>query len=262
MLIDDYVIDPTNVATLQWLRMKFVECDVSSLPNYSFDGVPLPELSTAVLQQWASSQGLPTLSEPHIRMVLCALLVASGSGSVSNSAWRSLREQAAGLLILAIRRDGCLTSATVAALNLLNKAEVVERYKTHGNKWTMQPNPGLRARGDADARAELERARCALGGKDSEKLGDWLRSLADVLDEEPASSRPWYMSKFVLIILLVVVAFISVHVLLLARVLQKVHVVDSSVLRYPLMGLGASSLVGGIAVGISKLSDISAPKRA
>ena len=63
-----------------------------------------------------------------------------------------------------------------------------------------------------------------------------------------------------LIILVISAAFIVGHVVLLMRIIAKVHTVDSSVLRYPLMGLGASSLVGGVAIGISKLSDIGAPK--
>eukprot|EP00966_Prymnesium_polylepis_P004398 100885-Prymnesium_polylepis.1 len=67
------------------------------------------------------------------------------------------------------------------------------------------------------------------------------------------------MSKTVLVILAIAGAFVALHVVLLARVLQKVHVADSSVLVYPVVGLGASAAVGGLAVGLNKLSELSAP---
>ena len=131
----------------------------------------------------------------------------------------------------------------------------------YGNLWTInEESQDLRDRGAMEGRLELTRAREALGCGDSEKLGDWLRSLADELDEDVTQRPRWY-SKPVLLILLISAAFIFGHIVLLMRVLQKVHTLDSSVPRYPLMGLGVLSLAGGIAIGISKLSDIGDPKR-
>ena len=241
--------------------MKFAAVDSSSLASYSLNGVPLPQLHDSALKEWANAQGLPVLAEEHTRMVLCALLAASES-SATEGPWRSLREEARGLLVLAVKREGCISATSVAALDLLNKPQIVERYKTYGNRWTInEKSKDLRDRGAAEGRAELTRAREALGDGGSEQLGDWLRSLANVLDEEPVDARPWYLSKPVLVILVITAAFIFAHIVLFVRILHKVHTVDSTALRYPLMGLGASSLVGGIAVGISKLSDIGAPKR-
>ncbi len=106
---------------------------------------------------------------------------------------------------------------------------------------------------------ELERARRELGGDSSLSTGKWLRSLADALDE-PAIERPWWTSKVVLAILAVAGLFVGVHVLLLLRVLSKVHAADSTVLLLPLAGLSASALVGLLALIINWVSE--RPKRA
>ena len=61
----------------------------------------------------------------------------------------------------------------------------------------------------------------------------------------------------VLFVLSLAALFVLIHVLLLVRVLFKVHAVDSRVLLYPIVGLSASAIVGGFAVGVHKLSDTS-----
>ena len=48
--------------------------------------------------------------------------------------------------------------------------------------------------------------------------------------------------------------FVVIHVLLLVRVLAKVHRADSNVLLLPVIGLSASAAVAALAVGVNKLS--------
>ena len=49
--------------------------------------------------------------------------------------------------------------------------------------------------------------------------------------------------------------FILVHIVLLVRVLHKVHIADSNALLYPIAGLSISALVGAFAIGINSLSE-------
>ena len=241
----------------------FKEANSGCFDDCSLDGVALSQLDLAALRSWTKAQGIPDLPEAHARMVLCALGLALGTSSVGGSQplWKGMREETRGLMVLAIRREGYISTATAAALNLLNKPQVVEKYKMYGNRWTTPEaaRETLRERtAAAEGREELARAREALGAGGSQPLGEWLRSLGDVLDEEP-NPRPWYMSKTVLIILSIAALFVFVHVVLLMRVLQKIHTADSSVLMMPMIGLGASAAVGGLAVGLNKLSELSAP---
>ena len=110
--------------------------------------------------------------------------------------------------------------------------------------------------------ARKELARKELGGESSLSTGQWLRQLADALDE-PAEERPWYKSKVVLAIVSLAAFFVGFHVLLLVRVLQKVHIADNRVLLYPIAGLGTAGVVGAFAIGVHKLSgpDTPAPKK-
>ena len=85
-------------------------------------------------------------------------------------------------------------------------------------------------------------------------MGDWLRALADALDAPPPS-RPWYRSKLVLLIVGITTLFVAAHVLLLARVLSRVHNFDAQILLLPFLGLSASAIVAAFAVGVNRLSD-------
>ena len=170
--------------------------------------------------------------------------------TVSKGAWHEVREEAAGLLLLAIRRDGHLSAASAAALNVLNKPQVIEKYTLKGNRWTLAEmcrDPAV-----VTARKDLD-------GDGPGSTGEWLRSLADALDA-PADERPWHQSTVALLIVGLAVLFVLVHVLLLGRTLYKVHSADSMVLLYPLAGIGASAAVGAFAVGVHHLSN-PPPKR-
>ena len=129
------------------------------------------------------------------------------------------------MLLLSLRRDGQLSTTAAAALSVLNKPQVVEKYKLLGNRWTITEDK-------RDAPSAIELARKELGGESSLSTGQWLRQLADALDE-PAEERPWYKSKVVLAIVSLAAFFVGFHVLLLVRVLQKVHIADNRVLLYP-----------------------------
>lgn len=180
---------------------------------------------------------------------------SSSDGSLPPDAWRDLREEAKGLLLLSLRRDGQLSTTAAAALSVLNKPQVVEKYKLLGNRWTITEDK-------RDAPSAIELARKELGGESSLSTGQWLRQLADALDE-PAEERPWYKSKVVLAIVSLAAFFVGFHVLLLVRVLQKVHIADNRVLLYPIAGLGTAGVVGAFAIGVHKLSgpDTPAPKK-
>ena len=58
-----------------------------------------------------------------------------------------------------------------------------------------------------------------------------------------------------LLVLALTALFVVGHVVLLVRVLMKVHNADSSVLILPIAGLSASALVGAFAMGVNKLSE-------
>ena len=49
--------------------------------------------------------------------------------------------------------------------------------------------------------------------------------------------------------------FVAAHVLLLARVLSRVHNFDAQILLLPFLGLSASAIVAAFAVGVNRLSD-------
>ena len=253
------------------------------------DGARLSQLGGDALLRHARAAGLPrSLSdEQQIRVILGALLQCHG-GTVPKDAWSEVREEAGGLLLLAVRRDGCLSASTAAALTVLNKPQVVEKYTMKGNRWTMA---------EACRDPAVAQARKELGGEGPGSTGEWLRSLADALDA-PTDERPWYTSKMVLIILLLAAIFVLVHVALLWRVLAKashageetalrrrptarltarlcrpssrsplsrrslaqVHATDSRVLLYPIAGLSASAVVGAFAIGVHRLSEPSKKK--
>ena len=89
-------------------------------------------------------------------------------------------------------------------------------------------------------------------------MGEWLNSLADVLDE-PANMRPWYRSKLVMMVLSLAALFILLHLGLLLKALTKVHQTDNTVLGpvllLPVVGLSASAALALVAVAINKLTD-------
>lgn len=65
----------------------------------------------------------------------------------------------------------------------------------------------------------------------------------------------------VLTILLIAAAFVLLHLLLLLRVLQEVHSNNDGVLWLPVYGLAASAGIGGVAIGLNKLSEVWAPPK-
>ena len=180
-----------------------------------------------------------------MRMLFAALLAASAGGG-RTLAFESLSDECAGLLLHAIRREGLVSAHTAEALNVLGKPQVVERYRSYGNKWTLpaeQPDP-----------SELARARASLDPKsDAASMGEWLRTLSDAL-EAPVNARPWYRSKAVLAILVLAAIFVLVHVLLLFKTLSKIHTMDSTLLLLPVAGLSASAMVALFAVVINQIS--------
>ena len=187
----------------------------------TLEGVPLAKLSGDALLEHARRACLPrSLSdEEQIRIVLGVLLqsASSSNGTAASAlpkgAWSEMREEAAGLQLLSVRRDGCLSASTATALNVLDKPQVVEKYTMKGNRWTMA---------EACRDPSVVQARKELGGEGPGSTGEWLRSLADALDA-PIDERPWYTSKTVLFVLSLAALFVLVHVLLLVRVLMKVR---------------------------------------
>jgi hypothetical protein len=229
--------------------MKFEAVSPEDLHNLSLDGsAPIAHLSSEELLDQALTLNLPKLdNDQHLRVLLGALLRAE-NGKVHAGSWSEVRDEARGLLLLAIRRDGRLSASSAQAATALNKPAVVEKYKAMGNRWTMSEA----SRDPADS--AIARARTELGIDESVGAAEWLSTLADAL-EAPVDERPWWTSKFVLIVLGIAAVFVLVHVLLLVRVLMKVHSTDSNVLIYPIAGLSASAVVGAIAICIHKLSE-------
>ena len=249
--------------------MSFVSVSPDDLATIVLDGTPLAAAPSSTLHARAQLCGLPQLGDDQqLRLLLGVLLKhaereraaaahggGGGGGGGSSSAdigalppdaWRDLREEAKGLLLLSLRRDGKLSPNAAAALSMINKPEVVEKYKLLGNRWTITEDK-------RDAPSAIELARKELGGESSLSTGQWLRSLADAL-EEPVEERPWYSSKIVLAIVALAAIFVGIHAILLVRVLQKVHIADNRVLIYPIAGLGTAGVVGAFAIGVHKLS--------
>ena len=221
---------------------------VQDLANYQLDGQPLKDIALPALRAAATRHRFPasTLEQEDVmRMLFAALLAASSTDRML--AFETLSDQCAGLLLHGIRRELQLSSHTADALNVLCKPQVIERYRAYGNRWTMPiepPNP-----------AELERARASLDAKsEATSMGEWLNSLADVLDE-PTNTRPWYRSKLVMMVLSLAAFFILLHLGLLLKALAKVHATDSTVLLLPVVGLSASAALALVAVAINKLTD-------
>jgi len=231
--------------TMEGPMMQFRELTAAAAGELVIDGEPLSQLTGEPLLQRARSCGLPKLlsDEEQIRLLLGTLL--KSGAALSPGVWGEVREEAAGLLLHAVKREGCLPESTAAALNVLNKPQVVEKYTTKGNRWTIA---------DACRDPSVARARKELGDDGPGSTGEWLRHLGEALDE-PVDERPWYTSKAVLGVLFLAFLFIAVHIILLVRVIVKVHTVDNRVLLYPIAGLSASAIVGGFAIGIHRMSD-------
>ena len=233
------------------MAFAFKELAANDLEHTWIGGTALSQLTGAALLSCAEALGLPALGDDaQTRMLLGALVVACPSGAPHQGSWSEIRDEARGLLLLALRRDGRVSANTAQACNALNKSPVLQKYQVFGNRWTRSP---------AALREEaVERARGELGGSSSTSTGEWLRGLADALEEAP-SDRLWWTSPPVLFILLIVSLFILVHVVLLLRVLMKVHDRDKSVLLLPAYGLSAAGAVGAVAVAIHRLSGPSDP---
>ena len=232
--------------------MRFASLSASDVAALALDGVALPSLSGDALQRCAAAAGVPPKElggdEGQLRLLLAALLRAHGDAAqLPREAYLDVREEARGLLLHALRREGRVSTATADALNVLNQPEVVEKYTARGNRWTM-------SEASREAPSAVERARKELGAESAQSTKEWLRTLADAL-EAPPTDRPWYASTMVWFVLALAALFVLVHALLLARVLTKVHAADANVLLYPLYGLSASAAVGAFAIGVHKLSE-------
>jgi len=225
--------------------LKFKELAVNDLATTTVpDGCALTQLAGDALLARGRALGLPSLGdEPQTRMLIGALHTACEVGVPHKGTWSELREEVRGLLLLALRREGRVSAKTAEALNVLNKPPVIEKYQVFGNRWTMPEA----------SREMVEAAKRELDASSSVTTTEWLRSLADALDE-PVDERPWWTSTPVLLVLFLASLFILAHVVLLARVLFKVHDRDNSVLFLPIAGLSASALVGAFAIGIHKMS--------
>eukprot|EP00900_Chrysochromulina_parva_P012802 jgi/Chrpa1/21522/Chrysochromulina_OHIO_Genome00025560-RA len=228
------------------MAFAFKELAANDLELTWIGGTALSQLTGAALLSCAEALSLPALGDDaQTRMLLGALVVACPSGAPHKGSWSEIRDEARGLLLLALRRDGRVSANTAQACNALNKAPVLQKYQVFGNRWTRSP---------AALREEaVERARRELGGSSSTNTGEWLRGLADALDEAP-SDRLWWTSPPVLFILLIASLFILLHAVLLLRVLMKVHARDKSVLLLPIYGLSAAGAVGALAIAIQRLS--------
>lgn len=206
--------------------MPFATLTVEAAGALTIDGVALSQLSGDQLLAHAKFVSLPrSLSdEQQIRIVLGALLQSASSDNgvtaskLPKGTFGDMREEAAGLLILAAQRDVAISQATATALNVLNQPQVVEKYTLKGNRWTIA---------EACRDPAVEQARKELGGAAVGSTGEWLRGLGDALDA-PVDHRPWYTSKMVLFVLFLAFVFVAVHALLLARVLMKVRPAPSS----------------------------------
>jgi hypothetical protein len=228
--------------------MEFAPVSTTELRSLVVDGSPLTELGGDALKLKAQALKLPSLGdEQQLRLLIGGLLRATG-GKVHSGTWSEVRDEAKGLLLLAIRRDGCISASSAEATTVLNKPAVVEKYRRLGNRWTISEESR-----DPESRA-VAVARKELAVDDSLNTTEWLSSLADAI-EAPVDERPWWTSTPVLIVLVLTAIFVFGHLLLLVRVLMKVHVADSNVLLYPIAGLSASALVGAVAMGINKLSE-------
>ena len=227
--------------------VRFAPIGADELATISLDGIAVDQLSGEALNARASALGLPTLGDELQTRLLIGTLSVATNGELHKGTWLEVRSEARGLLLLALRREGCVSPRTVEALTVLNKPPVVEKYRTLGNRWTIPE-------ASRDADSAVERARKELDGGNAVSTSEWLRGLADAL-EEPADERPWWSSKVVLAVLSLAALFVMAHVALLVRVLFKVHARDTSVLFLPIVGLSASALVGTFAIGIHRMSE-------
>ena len=229
--------------------MRFASLSASDVAALALDGVALPSLSATCCR---CGRGRRASEGAWRRRGAARLLLAAPSARTATrepprEAYLDVREEARGLLLHALRREGQISTATADALNVLNQPEVVEKYTARGNRWTM-------SEASREAPSAVERARKELGAESAQSTKEWLRTLADAL-EAPPTDRPWYASTMVWFVLALAALFVLVHALLLARVLTKVHAADANVLLYPLYGLSASAAVGAFAIGVHKLSE-------
>lgn len=105
----------------------FVPLGPSDLASHSIEGVPLSQLSGEPLLARAAACRLPkvVVDEQQVRLILATLL-ASGLG-VHPGIFAELREETRGLLLLGVRREGCVSDTTAAALNVVNQPPVVDK---------------------------------------------------------------------------------------------------------------------------------------
>jgi len=230
--------------------------------QYLLDGKPVSQHDFDSLISAARGASLPDAAlddERVLRLLLTALLVSGGAERLDRPSrgpgqavssplpnWEDLRPEARNYLLLSIKREGEVSRTTCDACNLLNKADVVESYQVHGNRWTMRPD-------GRERHPELSKAKALEPASEAATTAEWLRQLGEVIDS-PGSSRPWYTSKMVLAILGVALVFCVVHLILLVRVLAKVHSSDPAILMLPVMALGGAGMVGLVAVCIHKAS--------
>lgn len=227
------------------------------------EGLPVSEHGLGSLRQAGRAASLPESVLQEDERVLCvlltALLAADGAErrdrpsrapgtavSTRLPRWDDLRVEARNYLFLSIKREGAVSRTTCDACNLLNKADVVESYQVHGNRWTMRPD-------GRERHPELSMAKALEPASAATSTAEWLRQLGEVIDA-PIASRPWYTSKMVLAILGIACVFVVVHIMLLVRVLSKIHTADPGVLMLPIIALSGAATVGLLAVCIHKAS--------
>lgn len=244
------------------MSVLFLPVTKEDLAVYALEGLPVAEHGVDSLRAAARAAHLPDAvldDEATLRPLLAALLVAGGAerldrrskgpGEAVSSAlpdWLDLRPEARNYLLLVVRREREVTRTTADAANLLNKAEVVESYQVHGNRWTMRPD-------GRERHPALKKAMALEPASEAASTAEWLNHLGNAI-EAPQLGRPWYRSTFVLLILAFAVLFVLVHLLLLARALSKVHASDPALLLLPVKAFGGAAAVGLFAVSIHKLS--------
>ena len=211
------------------MGVLFVPVERIDAEQYLLDGQPVSQHDAESLRVAARAAHMPAEAlndESRLRVLLTALLAAGGAerldrpskgpGQAVSSAlpdWADLRLEARNFLLLSVKREGAVSRTTADAANVLNKADVIESYQVHGNRWTMRPD-------GRERHPELSRAKALEPASAAETTAEWLQRLGDAIDS-PGSVRPWYTSKMVLAILGVALVFVVVHIILLVRVLSK-----------------------------------------
>ena len=236
--------------------MPFRAVSAHDLHKYHVHDTTLDQTDENLAHQLAHNHGIPNNhTMTHAKLLLACLIDAKAPQATLEpmqppairkqprphdaiAHWKDLRPEARSLLALSLKREGFISDTMAAAATLLNQKEVVESYRADTSRRPREPR-----------HVELDAAREHLGGGYA-STAEWLVGLADAL-EAPASVRPWYSSKLVLGIGFTSIFFVLGHVVLLFRVLSRVHASDSTLLLLPVVALGASTCVALLAVCVN-----------